>query len=57
MIHEKGYFKALRFILKQRIEELNRAIARYPNSDRYQLRVDERNKHQKDLDAISNEDS
>ena len=57
MIHEKGYFKALRFILKQRIEELNRAIARYPNSDRYQLRVDERNKHQKDLDAIPNEDS
>ena len=33
--------RAYRFIWEQRATELRRAIARYPNSDRYQIRVDE----------------
>ena len=44
--------KAYRFIWEQRANELRRAINRYPNSDRYQLRVDELADLESKLEAL-----
>jgi hypothetical protein len=41
MSHPKWYRRAYLFIYRQRAEELRKAIARYPNSERLQIRMEE----------------
>lgn len=46
------YRRAKVFILEQRQVELKRSIDKYPNSDRYQTRVDELAEIEKELNEL-----
>lgn len=49
---EGWYRRARLFILEQRQVELKRAIIRYPNSDRFQLRTDELAEVEKEISEL-----
>lgn len=52
---QKWYIRARKFILEQRQAELKKAIGRYPNSDRYAVRVKELEEVEKDLSELEPE--